>query len=70
MMTAFTPDLDAVRRAFTANFTASDELGAAVSVWQDGVEILSLAGGHRARAGNTATQNHNFCRTGSRNSAK
>jgi CubicO group peptidase (beta-lactamase class C family) len=51
MMTAFTPDLDAVRRAFSANFTASDELGAAVSVWQDGVEILSLAGGHRDRAG-------------------
>ena len=50
MMTdAFTPDLDAVRRAFTANFTASDELGAAVSVWRDGVEILSLADGHRDR---------------------
>lgn len=47
----FTPDLDAVRRAFAANFTASDELGAAVSVWRDGVEILSLAGGHRDRAG-------------------
>jgi CubicO group peptidase (beta-lactamase class C family) len=47
----FTPDLDAVRRAFTANFTASDELGAGVSVWRDGVEILSLAGGHRDRVG-------------------
>lgn len=47
----FTPNLDAVRRAFDANFTASDELGAAVSVWRDGVEILALSGGHRDRAG-------------------
>ncbi len=49
--TAFTPDLDAVRSAFNTNFTASDELGAAVSIWSDGVEILSLAAGHRDRAG-------------------
>lgn len=44
-----TPDLDAVREQFAANFTGRGELGASVSIWHEGREILSLAHGWRDR---------------------
>ncbi|MEG2327613.1 MAG: serine hydrolase, partial [Akkermansia sp.] len=37
-MNAFT----SIRRAFNNNFETRDELGASVSIWQNGQEILSL----------------------------
>jgi len=40
---------DAIERWFQSNFTLRGELGASVSIWQDGVEILSLAQGHANR---------------------
>ncbi len=40
-------DLEQFRQRFTENFSEFGELGASVSVWQHGVEILSLAGGFR-----------------------
>lgn len=42
--------LDAVTRWFDDNFRSRGELGASVSVWQSGVEILSLAQGHADRS--------------------
>ena len=39
-----------VASAFEANFSSGREVGAAVSVWQDGEEILSLCGGFRDAA--------------------
>lgn len=41
--------LDAVTRWFDDNFRSRGELGASVSIWQSGVEILSLAQGHADR---------------------
>lgn len=42
--------LDAVTRWFDDNFLSRGELGASVSIWQSGVEILSLAQGHADRS--------------------
>lgn len=42
---AFEPSLDGVVQVFGDNFTNRDELGASVSVWHHGVEVLSLAAG-------------------------
>ncbi|MEQ1860076.1 MAG: serine hydrolase domain-containing protein [Chthoniobacteraceae bacterium] len=42
-------NLDLVAELFAENFTRHDELGASVSVWQDGREVLSLADGWRDR---------------------
>lgn len=42
--------LDAVTRWFEDNFRSRGELGASVSIWQSGVEILSLAQGHADRS--------------------
>ena len=39
------PSLDGVAQVFGDNFTSRDELGASVSVWHHGVEVLSLAAG-------------------------
>ncbi len=41
--------LDRVAELFEENFAAFGELGASVSVWREGREILSLAGGFRDR---------------------
>jgi CubicO group peptidase (beta-lactamase class C family) len=38
-----------IKDAFAENFSARGELGASVSIWRDGREILSLAGGFRDR---------------------
>lgn len=38
-----------IRAHFEGNFSERGELGAAVSVWQDGREVLSLAGGRCAK---------------------
>ena len=46
-----TQNLEAVERWFDGNFRERGELGAAVSVWKDGVEVLSLAGGTTTREG-------------------
>ena len=43
-------DLVALRSAFDENFRTRGELGAAVSIWRNGHEILSLAAGWRDRA--------------------
>lgn len=43
--------LEAVGQWFEGNFRDRGELGAAVSVWKDGVEVLSLAGGTLTREG-------------------
>jgi CubicO group peptidase (beta-lactamase class C family) len=43
--------LAAVARWFEGNFQVRGEIGAAVSVWKDGVEVLSLAGGTLTREG-------------------
>lgn len=42
-----TAALDRVRAAFEKNFAEGLEVGAAVSIWQDGEEILNLHAGHR-----------------------
>jgi CubicO group peptidase (beta-lactamase class C family) len=42
-------DAERLRRLFEDNFALHGELGASVSVWQDGEEILSLADGWRDR---------------------
>lgn len=39
---------DRLRRAFEENFTLYDELGASVSVWKNGSEVISLHAGHTA----------------------
>ena len=41
--------LQHVADLFRENFDAHDELGASLSIWQDGREVLSLAGGWRDR---------------------
>lgn len=41
---------DRITALFHENFTAYGELGAAVCVWREGREVLSLAGGFRDRA--------------------
>ena len=41
--------LESVREWFEENFRTRWELGASVSVWKDGTEILSLSHGHRDR---------------------
>jgi len=38
-------DVDGLRGVFEKNFAERGELGASVSVWEDGVEVLSLARG-------------------------
>lgn len=43
-------NLSGVQAAFDANFSQGREAGAAVSVWEDGEEILSLCGGFRDAA--------------------
>ena len=42
-------DLDRLAKLFQENFTHFGELGASVSVWRDGVEIVSFADGWRDR---------------------
>jgi CubicO group peptidase (beta-lactamase class C family) len=42
---AFEPSLAAVEKAFGENFANRDEIGASVSVWHYGEEVLSLAAG-------------------------
>lgn len=42
-------DIDSLRAAFDENFALHGELGAAVSVWEDGKETASLAGGWQDR---------------------
>ncbi len=42
---AFEPSLTGVAQVFEDNFTRHDELGASVSVWHHGVEVISLAAG-------------------------
>lgn len=43
---AHAPEFDRVRAAFEHNFTARDEVGAAVAVWVDGQLVVNLWGGH------------------------
>ena len=38
-------DADAIRRVFAENFASRGEIGASVSIWQDGREVLTLADG-------------------------
>jgi CubicO group peptidase (beta-lactamase class C family) len=49
--TVLSDRLEAVERWFDGNFRERGEVGAAVSVWKDGVEVLSLAGGTTTREG-------------------
>ncbi len=42
-------DVERLRAAFEENFASRGELGASVCVWQDGREVISLAGGWRDR---------------------
>jgi len=42
--------LDRIAALFEENFTQLGELGASVSVWRDGAEVLSLAAGWKDRA--------------------
>ncbi len=41
--------LEAIREKFAENFAQRGELGASVSIWQNGAEVLSLADGFRDR---------------------
>ena len=41
--------LERIREIFAENFSARGELGASVSIWRDGVELLGLAGGYADR---------------------
>ena len=41
---------DRMTALFHENFAAHGELGASVSVWREGREVMSLAGGFRDRA--------------------
>ena len=43
-------NLQAVRACFEENFRTRWEMGASVSIWQHGQEVLNLAHGHRDRA--------------------
>ncbi len=45
------PFVSRVQEAFEANFSLGREVGAALSVWQDGEEVLNLCGGFRDAAG-------------------
>ncbi|WP_411827979.1 serine hydrolase domain-containing protein [Luteolibacter sp. AS25] len=42
-------DTAAIEKYFEENFTERGELGAGVSIWRDGGEILNLSGGYRDR---------------------
>ena len=44
-MTVSTPQVDKIKEVFERNFAERGELGASVSVWKDGEEILNLAQG-------------------------
>ncbi len=44
-------DADAIRRAFAENFARRGEIGASISIWQDGREVLNLAEGFCERDG-------------------
>lgn len=44
------PSASRIQSAFHANFSKDREVGAALSVWQDGQEILSICGGFRNAA--------------------
>ncbi|SHK37746.1 CubicO group peptidase, beta-lactamase class C family [Rubritalea squalenifaciens DSM 18772] len=44
-MTVSTPQVDKIKEVFERNFAERGELGASVSVWRDGEEILNLAQG-------------------------
>lgn len=50
------PRFEAVRAAFTENFSARDEHGAAVAVWQDGRLAVDLWGGWRDQAASAPWQ--------------
>lgn len=50
--------LQAVRTWFEENFRTRGEMGASVSIWQHGREILSLAQGHCDRARSKAWDDH------------
>lgn len=41
--------LERVRRVFAANFEQRDELGASVSIWSEGEEVLALSSGFKER---------------------
>ena len=45
------PDFERVRDAFESNFTARDDVGAAVAVWVDGDLVVNLWGGFADAAG-------------------
>ncbi len=45
----FSLDKSAVETAFANNFKQHNELGASFALWQDGVEVISLAGGYQDR---------------------
>ncbi len=44
-------DADSIRRAFAENFASRGEIGASISIWQDGREALTLAEGSCERDG-------------------
>jgi CubicO group peptidase (beta-lactamase class C family) len=44
-------DPDSIRRAFAENFASRGEIGASISIWQDGREVLTLADGFCERDG-------------------
>ena len=51
-MAALAPATEAaIRRQFAENFSERGELGAALSIWKDGTEVLALAHGHTSRDG-------------------
>lgn len=41
--------IETIERLFEENFAQYGELGAAISIWKEGSEVLSLHGGHRDR---------------------
>ena len=45
------PGFERVRDAFETNFSARDEIGAAVAVWVDGQLVVNLWGGYADAAG-------------------
>ena len=47
---------DAIEKLFLKNFAERDELGASISVWEDGEEILSLHHGWCNRSKDRAWQ--------------
>jgi len=54
-------DPDAVREAFQKNFSLGPEVGAAVSVWCDGREIIREHGGHRDAARSVPWTDDTLC---------